>query len=84
MHICCVSIIPVADFCANRADYVRTCRIRNNDAGDETGSKEIMELIQLNRRHISEVARLEGLRDVHAHGAGVAAPRAASVGTCAV
>ena len=35
-----------------------------DDGDDETSSKDFMELIHLTRRHISEVARLEGLREV--------------------
>ena len=35
-----------------------------DDAGDETSGKDFVELVQLTRRHISEVARLEGLREV--------------------
>ena len=31
---------------------------------DETSGKEILELLQLTRHHIGEVARLEGLREV--------------------
>ena len=35
-----------------------------DDGDDETAGKDLVELIQLPRRHISEVARLEGLREV--------------------
>ena len=35
-----------------------------DDAGDETSGKDVVELVLLIRRHISEVANLEGLREV--------------------
>ena len=41
------------------------CSVQDEDDGDdETAGKDFMELIHLIRRHISEVARLEGLREV--------------------
>ena len=73
-------------------------QMQNADDGDvDSSGQDLMELIHLTRRHISEVARLEGLRGVdvevtdtrakaarYAQGAGVAANGVASVGTCAV
>lgn len=35
-----------------------------DDLDDEAGSKDALELIQLTRRHIEQVTRLEGLREV--------------------
>ena len=35
-----------------------------DDVNDETSGKDFVELVQLTRRHISEVARLESLREV--------------------
>ena len=76
--------------CANSVIPVQT-QDEDDEASDETSGKDLMELISLIRRHISQIARLEGLREVElevnnplASRAGAADARAAGVGTCAV
>ena len=60
MHVAYISV-PMTELC-KRVICVQTQD--EDDGDDETSGQDFMELIHLTRRHISEAARLEGLREV--------------------